>query len=249
MEETVNQDSSQEIVNPSADIQQEAQAQPEVQKEESSWIKDLRRGHKDANRRADEAERKAKMQEELIQQLLQKQALTPKASEPEEDIIAELSKEEYVPGEKVAKGFMKIQAKFDKKLEEVQKMYTQKQYTDQIQELKKDFPDLEDVVNPETIALMQQKNPRIAQTWRGLDDYSIYINAYPIIKASGILDDQTNTRRATEVEKKLEQNKKTVQTPQAFDKRPIAQAFKMTEDEKKKLAEEMYHYANQAGGY
>jgi hypothetical protein len=55
-------------------------------------------------------------------------------------------------------------------------------------------------------------------------------------------------RRAKEVEKKIEENSKTVQTPQAFEKRPMAQAFKMTESELAVLYKEMTHYANMAGG-
>lgn len=253
MEEAENQEvnDSKEIVTPSAEIQQEAPVQVVEQKpaEDADWIKNLRRGHKEALKRAEELERKNKMQEELMQKLMQQQMAPQQAAAPiEEDIIEQLAKEEYVPGEKAAKGLQKIKAEFKKELEEVKKMYSQKQYVDQVQELKREFPDLEEVVNPETLAIIAQRNPRAAQVWRGLDDYSIYVNAYPIIKASGILEEMNGTKRSKEVEKKIEQNKKTVQTPQAFDKRPIAQAFKLTEDEKKKLADEMYHYANMVGG-
>ena len=60
-------------------------------------------------------------------------------------------------------------------------------------------------------------------------------------------------RHAKEVEKKIEKNEKTVQSPQAYNKRPMAQAFSMTnmsDGEKTKLYEEMMGYASQAGhGY
>ena len=41
-------------------------------------------------------------------------------------------------------------------------------------------------------------------------------------------------------------NAKTVQTPQAYDKRPLAAAFQMTDAMKKELFREMNQYASMA---
>ena len=60
-------------------------------------------------------------------------------------------------------------------------------------------------------------------------------------------DKVPSARRAKEVEKKLEQNAKTVQTPQAYDKRPMAQAFQMSKAEMANIYKEMMGYA--AGNY
>jgi len=80
------------------------------------------------------------------------------------------------------------------------------------------------------------------------DPYKIALQSYKYIKATGLAHKVPASRRAKEVDKKIEQNAKTIQTPQAFDKRPMAQAFKQTEAEKSQTYNEMMHYANQAGG-
>ena len=51
------------------------------------------------------------------------------------------------------------------------------------------------------------------------------------------------TQTLDRIDQKLDKNAKTVQSPLANDKRPMAQAFKLTENEKSKLQEEMMHYA------
>ena len=127
MENTENQDSVAEVVSPSVEVQQDAQqAAPEqtaAPAEDSDWIKNLRRDRKDALRRADEAERKTKMQDELLQKLMSQQASPQVAPAQDEDIIQEISKEEYVPGEKVARGFRKLEEKFDKRVQAIERHY------------------------------------------------------------------------------------------------------------------------------
>jgi hypothetical protein len=74
------------------------------------------------------------------------------------------------------------------------------------------------------------------------------ITSYKYIKALNLVDKVPNARRVREVEKKLDRNGKTIQSPMAFDKRPMAQAFKSTEADKNRLYEEMMGYASQANG-
>ena len=77
------------------------------------------------------------------------------------------------------------------------------------------------------------------------------VQTYEYIKAKGLSNKAPVSKRAQETEAKIEQNKKTVlKSPQAFEKRPMAAAFQMTDAMKKELAKEMYGYASQAGmGY
>ena len=249
MDEVTNQGSEQEIVQPEI-APPETEATQEViaeQKapEEKGWVNRLRRER-------DEAIRKSQMQEELMQRILSQQAQQVAPQAPQEDFIESLSKEEYVPGEKVAKGFKKMQEDFNKQLQEVKNQYQQKQYSDSISDLRREYPDLEDVVNPETLQIVKEKNPRLAKAWQGLDDYSIYVQAYPYIKNAGILEEVPGVKRIKEVEKKIEQNKKTVQSPQAYEKRPLAQAFdiaRLSKSQKEELQNEMQQYARLAGGY
>ena len=126
-------------------------------------------------------------------------------------------------------------------------MHTQSKQQ-QFNTLKAKYTDFDDVVNPETIAILEEQEPELAQTIIDLKDpYKIGMQTYKYIKALNIVDSVPQARRSKEVGKKIEENKKTVQSPQAFDKRPMAQAFKLTETEKTKLYEEMMSCASQAG--
>ena len=244
----IEQPVAQELANPTTETTQDTGSQvetaPAEDRNDRNW-RELRRSK-------EEWERKAKMQEELLQRLMNQQAQPQMApTAPEEDIIHELSKEEYVPGEKVAKGFKKLKEEFRKEIDEVKKSYASQHQNSLFNELKREFPDFDDVVNPETLALLEETNPRLANTIAASrDPYNIAVQSYEYIKAKGISNKSLPSKRAKETEAKIEQNKKTVQTPQAFEKRPMAQAFQMTDSMKKELQKEMYQYAQQAGmGY
>lgn len=240
MDQVENQGSEQEIASPETEAKQEAPAQVESIPEKD-WIRNLRRGYEDLSK-------ENKMLKELLPRMVPQQQASQQV---EEDILSDIQKEEFVPGEKVAKGFRKLEEKFERKVQEIEKKYAQKQYYDSYSELRREYPDLEEIVNPETLAIVKQTNPRLAEAWSRLDDYSIAVQAYPYIKNAGILDKVNGGKRVKEVEKKIEQNKKTVQTPQVYEKRPMAQAFNLqslSEEQKKELQREMNHYAGLAGG-
>lgn len=114
--------------------------------------------------------------------------------------------------------------------------------------LKSQFSDFDDVVNPETLSLLEQKDPELAQAIGDTKDpYKIGLQSYKYIKALGLVEKAPQEKRAKEVEKKIAANAKTVQSPTSYDKRPMAQAFKFGEAEKKALYEEMMGYASQSG--
>lgn len=229
----------------------EAKTQSQPDQQDKSWIKKVRRDRDDAIRRADEAERKAKMQEELMKQFMANQA--PQAA-PEEDILQQIQKEEYVPGEKVAKALRKQQEDFDRKLADLKKLQDQQYFSKQEDQIRATHPDYDDVVNPDTLDLLKETNPKLFNRVANLlkvDQMDGAIFAYETIVGQGLVDKIPDSRRAKEIDKKLEQNKKTVQTPQAYDKRPLAQAFQMpqTKKEKEALWAETQKYASMAGGY
>lgn len=245
MEEVSSQNSNEAVALHETEAAQEVQAEvqkPIEEKEDPHWLKKLRKERQ-------ELSQKNRMLEDLLAQ--QMQAKPQAVSVQEEDFIDQIQKEEYVPGEKVAKGFKHLEQKFAKRLAEVENKYKANAYQNQINELKRDYSDLEDVVNPDTLQIVKEKNPRLAQTWVGLDDYTLYVQAYPYIKNSGILEDIPGFKRAKEVDKKLEQNKKTVPSPASFDKRPMAQAFdpnRLSKTQKDELLQEMSHFAGLGGG-
>lgn len=244
----IEQPVAQELANPQTEAAQETQQAQAVQVEDRND-----RNWRELRRAKEEWERKAKMQEEILQRMLAQQAQNQSSNEiqPEEDIIHELAKEEYVPGEKVAKGLKKLKDEFRREIDEVKKSYASQHQNSLFNDLKREFPDFDDVVNSETLALLEETNPRLANTIAASKDpYSIAVQSYEYIKAKGISNRITPSKRAKETEMKIEQNKKSIQTPQALEKRPMAQAFQMTESMKKELSNEMYHYASQAGmGY
>lgn len=113
--------------------------------------------------------------------------------------------------------------------------------------LKAQFSDFDEIVNQETIALLEEQEPELAETIAASQDpYKIGLATYKYLKKSGVSDKVPTARHAREVEKKIDQNAKSVQSPQAYDKRPMAAAFKMTESMRKELADEMNMYARQA---
>lgn len=257
MDVNETQDSIQEVVSPHETIQQDTQPQEsqektEVNQEDSEWIKNLRRDRKEALRRAEESERKFQMQSEMIERLMSQQSFNnANQGNQEPDILSEIAKEEYVPGEKVVKALVNQEAKFRKEIDEVKKSYASQHQNSLINDLRREYSDFDQVVNPETLSILEETNPRLAQAIaRSGDPYMIAVQSYEYIKAKGLSSKATTSRRSEEMDRKIEQNKKTVQSPQVFDKRPMAQAFKMTEDLKKELQQEMQYYAQQAGmGY
>lgn len=254
MEEVLNNGEVQEIVQsetaaPEAQSAQETVSQTERTQEASStdhqdksWVKKLRRER-------DEMVRKSQMQEELIQQLVSRQ--TQAAPPAEEDILQQIQKEEYVPGDKVVRALQKQREEFDRKLEEIKKENAQQRNASMFSELKREFSDFDDVVNSETLAMFDETDPSTAQSIAEIKDPSKAARlAYKMIKSSGLVDKLPDSRRSKEVEKRLEQNKKTIQSPSSFDKRPMVQAFKVpdTKKEKEALWNETLKYASMGGG-
>jgi hypothetical protein len=78
------------------------------------------------------------------------------------------------------------------------------------------------------------------------DPYKIGVQSYKYIKAMKISDSAKDVRREKELDKAIEKSEKAVTSPMAYDKRPIAQAFKLTDAMKKDLYREMHGYAAMA---
>ena len=75
------------------------------------------------------------------------------------------------------------------------------------------------------------------------DPYKIGVQSYKYIKAMGLTQSAKDSRREKEIDKAIEKSEKAVTSPMAFDKRPIVQAFKLTDAMKKDLYREMHGYA------
>jgi len=202
-------------------------------------------------RKNEELEKKASVQDELLRQLLKSQ-ITAQPAPKAVDIIEELKSHEYVPGDKVAYGFKQLQEEFDRKLQQVESKYASIQDKSTLAEMRSEHRDFDEIVNSESLALLKETDPRRATALEHTSDpYVRWATTYDIIKARGLSDKASSSNRAKEVDKRLEQNKKVIQSPQAYEKRPMAKAFdysRLDDQTKEELRREMYGNAARVGG-
>jgi hypothetical protein len=195
-------------------------------------------------RRQRDLERDLQMQREINEKLM-KLATPPEKQEVDE--LDAIGDEEFIPKGKVNKLVEKRATRIAEEIakRETEKFFDQQKQSQFMDRLKSKYSDFEEVVNPETMALLEQQDPELATTIVELKDpYKIGMQCYKYMKAMNLGDKIPAARRAKEIDKKLEQNEKTVQTPQAFDKRPMAQAFKMSKQELSAIYKEMMGYAS-----
>lgn len=199
-------------------------------------------------RKQRDLERDLQMQKEMNEKLIQ---LATQASPVKQEIdeLENLSDDEFIPKGKVRKLVQREKEQIKREaVEEVQKLLKQREELQFMDRLKSKYTDFDDVVNSETMALLEEQDPELATTIADLKDpYKIGMQCYKYMKAMNLSEKIPQSRRSKEVEKKLEQNSKTVQSPQAYDKRPMAQAFQMSKSELSNIYEEMMKYA--AGSY
>ena len=196
-------------------------------------------------RKQQESELKLKAQEEMIEKLLKLQ--TPKEpSAPVVDEFAGIAPDDYPTWDLTEK-------RINKRAEEIaerkyRELESRKESERFLERLNSKYSDFQDVVNPDSIALFEEKEPELASTIAELKDpYKMGLQTYKYLKGMNLAGETSEKRHAKEVVKKLEANEKTVQTPQAHDKRPMAKAFKMDSSEMTALYEEMMGHAARSG--
>jgi hypothetical protein len=196
-----------------------------------------------------ELERELKQLRENQMAIMQAQLSNAPTALQEVDEFDRIGDEEFIPLGKVKKLAEKNTQKVLKNTEElVQREVAkalQKQHQDQFMDrLNRQYSDFSEVVNPETLSILEEKEPELAATIAELKDpYKIGVQSYKYIKAMGLSQKAKDVRREKEVDKAIEKSEKAVTSPMAFDKRPIAQAFKLTDAMKKDLYREMHGYA------
>ena len=245
MEESANQISEKVQVAPEVAENHDGKVQeqtPIENKVEEENPQD--RNWKAVRERQRDLERELRMQREMNERLVQ--MMPQQAPQKEIDEFEGVSDEEFIPVGKVKKLVERQKSKIVKEaVDEIEKRYQQREQSQFLEKLKKQYSDFDDVVNPETIALLENTKPELASTIADLKDpYKMGVQSYEMIKALNLSSKVPESRRAKEVDKKLEKNAKTIQSPQAFDKRPMAQAFRLTDDAKKELYKEMNQYAS-----
>lgn len=196
-----------------------------------------------------ELERELRFQKELNERLLKQPTQAP-APVQEVDEFDSIADDEFIPKGKVTALIQKQAQRIAQRVtqEEHEKFLQRQHQSTFMSRLKGQFSDFDEVVNPETLALLEETNPELAQTIvESKDPYKIGLQSYNFIKAMNLQKSEPESRRSKEVDRKLAANAKTVQSPQAFAKRPMAQAFQQSKEELRALNEEMNRYASQAG--
>lgn len=196
--------------------------------------------------RQKEMEMEIQQKNELLNRFMQSQQ--PQAKQ--EVVEAEEPDEEYVPAGKVKGIARRTMQPLEKKILELEEKIAQQEQQKLIQSLRSSYSDFDDVVNVETLEMLEKNEPELAATIAQFKDpYKMGLHSYKYIKALGLAEKIPESRRSKEVVKKMEKNAKAVQSPTAYDKRPMAQAFKSTQADKTRLYEEMMQFASQATGF
>ena len=220
----------------------EAQVEAPVLQKEAETPQD--RNWKAIRERQKELERELKRRDDMLENLLKAQIQNAPSRPQEVDELDSIADDDYVPKAKSKKLVQKEIDPLKKRIDELEAQINHQKQSDQINGLRRQYSDFDEVVNSETMALLEQQDPELAQTIVDLKDpYKIGIQTYKYIKAMNLQAKVPDSRRSKEIDQRLEKNAKTVQSPLANDKRPMAQAFKLTEAEKSKLQEEMMHFA------
>jgi len=240
-EETINSE-VQEVAPP---IETKVNETSEAQKQEQVSNQHL----KAMRLKNAELEKKLKERDQFFEQMMQAQ-LAQNAPKAEIDEFDSIGAEEFIPKGKVEKLVEKKAQKYAEDIakREIEKHYQKQQENQFMDRLSRQFSDFSEVVNAETLSLLEEKEPELAKSLVELKDpYKIGLHSYKYIKALNIAQQAPESRRTKEVDKAIEKSQKAVPSPMAYDKRPIAEAFKMTDAMKKDLYREMHGYAALAG--
>lgn len=231
-------------------------AQEETQ-QDKNW-KELRKKEQESKNREHLALEKVKLQEELIKNLLEsqrnlsQQQVSGQPQKVETDEFADIPDSDFM-----AKGDARRMHQKDARSiarEEFQRLEAEKEKQRFIPRLKELYPDFDDIVNSEAIAKFEKEKPKLAKTIANMGDpYEMGLQTYEFIKLMNPSNGSTPSsqeRHAKEVEKNIDKNERSIQSPQAYNKRPMAQAFSManlSKEEKTKLYEDMMGHASRSG--
>lgn len=208
------------------------------------------RNWREMRKRQQELESRLRQKEEMLEKFMSAQLDSQVRQSPLQSEEPEDPDDEYVPAGKVKGIARKTVQPLEDKIHALEAKIAQQEQQKHMNSLRSKYSDFDDVVNVETLELLETKEPELALAIAETKDpYKMAIQSYKYIKALNLLDEVPSSRRKKEVTKKLDQNAKTVQTPMAYDKRPMAQAFKATEADRTRLYEEMMSYASQATGF
>ena len=200
-----------------------------------------------------ELERELKQLRETQMQIMQAQLAHAAPVRQEVDEFDNIGDEEFIPLGKVKKLAEKNSQKVLKNTEELVRQEVQKALKKQednqfLDRLSRHYSDFNEIVTPETLSILEEKEPELAAMIAELKDpYKIGVQSYKYIKSMGLSQNAKEVRREKEIDKAIAKSQTAITSPMANDKRPIAQAFQLTDAMKKDLYREMHGYASLAG--
>lgn len=216
----------------------------DIESQKREEIKD--RDFRAMRQRQKELEWEIKQKNELLDKFLQSQQtqVVQPIAEPED------ADDDFVPAGKVKGIAKKAVQPLEKKIQELESKLAEQEQQKLIQNLRSQYSDFDDVVNVDTLEILEKQEPELAATIAQFKDpYKMGLHSYKYIKALGLIDKVPDARHKKEIVQKLEKNSKAVQSPTSYDKRPIAQAYVTTRADNKRLYEEMMGYASKATGF
>ena len=196
-----------------------------------------------------ELEKRLKAYEDMQMRIMEAQMSNAAPAKQEVDEFDSIGDDEFIPKGKVEKLVQKKAQKYAEEIarKEVERHLQKQQESQFLDHLQRKYSDFAEIVNPETLSLLEEREPELAQTIADLKDpYKIGMQSYKYIKAMGLAQKAPEARRQKETEKAIDKAEKAITSPAAFDKRPIAQAFQLTDAMKKDLFREMHGYAAMA---
>ena len=232
-----------EVAPPETQVNHEIEEHSEptiVQEQESAQEKNW----KAMRKRQDDLERELRKKEEMLEKFMtmslekQKPVVHEEPEEPDD---------EFIPKGKVKSVAKRAVEPLEQRIKDLESRLESQRQQDLMSSLKSKYADFDEVVNAESLALLEQTEPELAQTIVSSGDpYKMGVTAYKFLKATQDPAKLAQKSHSKEIDRKIAKNEKTIQSPLAYDKRPMAQAFKLTQEEKDKLFEEMTGYARMA---
>jgi hypothetical protein len=200
----------------------------------------------------DQLERELKQLRDNQMAIMQAQLSNAPAARQEVDEFDKIGDDEFIPFSKVKKLAERNSQKVLKNTEELVRQEVQKALKTQedsqfLDRLNRKYSDFSEIVTAETLSILEEKEPELAAAiGASKDGYQIGVQSYKYIKAMGLSKEAKEGRREKEIDKAIAKQEKAVTSPMAYDKRPIAQAFQLTDAMKKDLYREMNGYAAMA---
>ncbi len=228
VEQSVNQ---AEVAPPTNSEEQQDSPQETAQEVQDPPIKDQEYNWREARRKIDELEYRAREQQEVISRLQNQKSVAP-----QEDDLAKLAEDDIITV-KQAKNIGQKMAR-----EVAEQVMREREAATVDERVKNRFPDFYDVVTKDNFDVLQQQDPELAQSILVMahDPYAQAVAAYKLLKKQGLGDMAKNQPQKA---KAIENSKKPVSVQSVTKSSAIGDVHKfdngLTPELKKQLWSEM----------